>query len=262
MRDTKAAPPSRLTDPICVRTGDVWGLGRHRLICGDATKPLTVAKLLRGHVPRLMVTDPPYGVSYEPSWRLKVRPSASVHAQGRVTNDHRADWREAWKLFPGDVAYVWHSACHASTVHASLEAAGFRTRAQIIWDKTRLIISRGHYHWRHEPCWYAVRKGKTANWQGGRKQTTVWPIPHRRSPTGHSAEKPLPCMQRPIENHTLPGEAIYDPFVGSGTSIIAAETVGRACYAVEIDPLYCAGAIDRWQGLTGGRARRISKGIE
>jgi DNA modification methylase len=257
MREITSPPRNRAAKSLrvpSVRLGDIWQLGRHRLICGDATRPITVAKLLRGRVPRLMATDPPYGVSYDPSWRAQVGKGA--HALGTVRNDHRSDWRAAWKLFPGDVVYVWHAALHSSTVQRSLEAANFYPRAHIVWDKTRLIISRGHYHWRHEPCWYAVRKGKTANWQGDRKQTTVWPIPHRRSATGHAAQKPLLCMQRPIENHTVPGDLVYDPFLGSGTTIIAAETTGRICYAIEIDPQYCAIAIARWQEHTGQLARR------
>lgn len=240
-----------------VRPGDVWQLGRHRLICGDATSPLVVAKLLRGRTPRLMVTDPPYGVSYDPGWRE--RDLGKGGTSGKIRNDHRADWRAAWKLFPGDVVYVWHAALHTSTVQRSLEAAGFLPRSHIVWDKTRLVISRGHYHWRHEPCWYAVRKGRTANWQGDRKQTTVWPVAHRRSATGHAAQKPLACMQRPIEYHTVPGEAVYDPFVGSGTTIIAAEDTGRICFAIELEPKCCAMAIARWQEHTGRTARHVAR---
>jgi DNA modification methylase len=163
-------------------------------------------------------------------------------------------------LFPGDIAYVWHAGLHASSVELSLAAADFRVRSQIIWDKGRLIISRGHYHWRHEACWYAVRKLKTANWQADRKQTTVWQIPHRRSTTGHGTEKPIECMRRPMLHHTLQGDAVYDPFLGSGTSIIAAEMIGRRCYGIELSPEYCALAIARWEQLTGKKAQLVSRG--
>jgi DNA modification methylase len=241
------------------RPGDLWRLGHHRLICGDSTDPNVVARALAGATPNLMVTDPPYGVGYDPTWREKVIEVASgrnrtVRATGTITNDDRSDWRAAWSLFPGDVAYVWHSSLHASTVEQSLVDAGFRIRSQIIWDKGRLIISRGHYHWRHEPCWYAVRKGKTASWAGDRKQTTVWQIPHRRSDTGHGAQKPLFCMQRPIENNSRVGDAVYDPFVGSGTTIIACENTGRVCYAIELEPKYVDIAVRRWELLTGRKA--------
>ena len=175
-------------------------------------------------------------------------------ATGKVLNDDRADWREAWALFPGDVAYVWHGALHASTVAASLEASGFAVRSQIIWDKTRLVIGRGDYHWQHEPAWYAVRKGRKGHWAGDRKQTTVWAIPHRKSPTGHGTEKPVECMRRPIENNSSPGQAVYEPFCGSGTTIIAAEMTGRCCHAIELDPVYVDVAVTRWQAFTGQAA--------
>ncbi len=138
----------------------------------------------------------------------------------------------------------------------ALVACGFRTRAQIVWDKGRLIISRGHYHWRHEACWYAVRKGATAGWTGDRKQTTVWQAAHRRSETGHATQKPILCMERPILNHSNCGDAVYDPFVGSGTTIMACEANGRVALAIELEPSYCAMAIERWEKATGERAAR------
>lgn len=132
------------------RPGDVWIMGSHRLVCGDSTEPADVEKALNGVKPHLLCSDPPYGVNYDPSWRQRF--GESEIARGKVLNDDRADWREAWTLFPGDVAYVWHGALHAGTVAASLEAAGFAIRSQIIWDKTRLVIGRGDYHWQHEPA--------------------------------------------------------------------------------------------------------------
>ncbi len=137
--------------------GDLWLLGRHRLLCGSATEAADVARLLGGVRPHLMVTDPPYGVNYDPAWRNAAGLSATKRT-GKVLNDDRADWREAWALFPGEVAYVWHGALHATTVAESLVACGFAIRAQIIWAKERLVLSRGDYHWQHEPCWYAVRR--------------------------------------------------------------------------------------------------------
>ena len=163
-------------------------------------------------------------------------------------------WREAWALFLGDVAYVWHGALHAGAVAESLEAAGFATRSQIIWDKTRLVIGRGDYQWQHEPCWYTVRRGRKGHWSGDRRQTTVWAIPHRKSASGHGTQKPVECMKRPIENNSSPGQAIYEPFCGSGTTIIAAEMTGRFCHAVELNPAYVDLAVTRWQDFTGEKA--------
>jgi DNA modification methylase len=128
-----------------------------------------------------------------------------------------------------------------------------------------LVIGRGHYHPQHEPCWYAVRKGATGVWRGDRKQTTVWQIAYQNAnPENeeqiHGTQKPVECMRRPIVNHTSSGQAVYDPFMGSGTTIIAAETTGRVAYGVEINPLYVDMAIRRWQTFTGKAAIRLADG--
>ena len=242
--------------------GDAWLLGKHRLVCGDCTDATIVAKALNGVTPHLMATDPPYGVEYDPAWRNDAvqagrgaRGAPSGRAIGKVENDERADWREAWALFPGDVAYVWHGALHAGTVQESLIACGFAVRAQIIWAKSNIAISRGHYHWQHEPCWYAVRKDGTGHWAGDRKQTTLWQIPKPvKSETGHGTQKPVECMKRPMENNSSPGQAVYEPFSGSGTTIIAAQMTGRVCHAVELNPVYVDLAVRRWQDFTGQQA--------
>jgi DNA modification methylase len=173
-----------------------------------------------------------------------------------VLNDHRADWREAWALFPGDVAYVWHGALHSTTVAESLTACGFAIRSQIIWAKERLVLSRGDYHWQHEPCWYAVRTTGKGHWTGDRKQTTIWHIASRDqdAATVHGTQKPVECMRRPMLNNSSPGQPVYEPFSGSGSSIIGAETCGRHCYAVELDPAYVDVAVERWQTFTGREA--------
>ncbi len=234
------------------RPGDLWILGSHRLICGDATDAATVSRLLGGVQPHLMVSDPPYGVAYDPEWRNRVGASETKRT-GKVLNDHRADWREAWALFPGDVAYVWHGALHATTVAESLVATDFAIRSQIIWAKERLVLSRGDYHWQHEPCWYAVRTKGKGHWTGDRKQTTVWNIASRDQDavTVHGTQKPVECMRRPMLNNSSPGHSVYEPFCGSGTSVIAAETCGRQCFAVELDPAYVDVAVQRWQAFTG-----------
>ena len=237
------------------RPGDLWVLGSHRLLCGDATDGDAVARLLAGATPQLMVTDPPYGVAYDPAWRNAAGLSETKRT-GRVLNDDRADWREAWALFPGDVAYVWHGALHATTVAESLVASGFAIRSQIIWAKERLVLSRGDYHWQHEPCWYAVRSKAKGHWSGDRKQTTLWQIASRDqdAETVHGTQKPVECMRRPILNNSSPGQAVYEPFSGSGTSLIAAETTGRSCHAMELDPAYVDVAVTRWEAFTGQTA--------
>ncbi|GGE24634.1 DNA modification methylase [Gemmobacter megaterium] len=237
------------------RPGDLWCLGPHRLICGDATDAGTVARVLAGVVPHLMVTDPPYGVGYDPAWRNRAGLS-ETRRTGKVLNDDRADWREAWELFPGEVAYVWHGALHATTVAESLVVTGFAIRSQIVWAKERLVLGRGDYHWQHEPCWYAVRARGKGHWTGDRRQTTLWQIASRDqdAATVHGTQKPVECMRRPMLNNASPGQAVYEPFSGSGTTIIAAETCGRHCHALELDPPYVDVAVARWQAFTGREA--------
>jgi DNA modification methylase len=274
LTDPDDAPP--LPAVAVSRLGDVWILGRHRLVCGDSTDPATVALALNGAVPHLMVTDPPYGVSYDPAWRQAAGVGSAGAATGKVLNDDRADWREAWALFPGSVAYVWHGGLHAGAVAESLASCKFGIRAQIVWVKTRPALSRGHYHWQHEPALYGVRegtdddgwrfvpehevatyavgKGETASWHGGRKQSTVWFIEHLKSDTGHGTQKPVECMRRPIENNSSVGQAVYEPFSGSGTTLIAAEMTGRACHALELSPGYVDVGVKRWQAFIGKQA--------
>jgi len=279
LTEPDAVPP--LPENPRSKLGDVWVLGRHRIVCGDCTDPGVVETALSGVRPHLMVTDPPYGVKYDPKWRLEAGVGSAGAATGVVLNDDRADWREAWALFPGDVAYVWHAGAFAHVVADSLASCRFQIRAQIIWVKTRHVLSRGHYHPQHEPAWYGVREGaqdhwgfvpehevaaysvrtgKTAGWHGGRKQSTVWFIEHLKSETGHGTQKPVECMKRPIENNSSPGQAVYEPFSGSGTTLIACEITGRVCHAIELNPAYVDVAVKRWQAFTGKRAAHALTG--
>jgi DNA modification methylase len=239
--------------------GDVWLLGDHRIGCGDSTSAADVAPVLAGSEPHLMITDPPYGVGYDPSWRARRGLGAGNLARGKVLNDDRSDWRDAYALFPGDVAYVGHGALHGDVVAADLAACGLQLRAQVVWAKQHFTLSRGDYHWKHETCWYAVREGRTSHWQGDRTQTTVWEIannnpfgnPLRKQSWGHGTQKPVECMRRPIANNSRPGQAVYDPFFGSGTTLIAAEMAGRVCYGLELNPAYVDVVVRRWQVFTG-----------
>ena len=248
--------------------GDLWELGEHRLICGDSTSAEVVSKVLGQVKPGLMVTDPPYGVNYDPAKRAKGLNDGADRALGQVMNDDRADWREAWALFPGDMVYVWHAYKTASLVEESLRASGFEMRAQIIWRKPRATLSPGNinpktmgYNSQHEAAWYCVRKGSRASWRGDRSQSTVWDIGNVKNETGHGTQKPLECMKRPIENNSSAGQAVYDPFAGSGTTIIAAEVTGRIAFAVELDPVYCDVIIGRFQRLTGKTAIHVETGL-
>jgi DNA modification methylase len=267
MAQVSGQDPEATPEPPAIpvsRTEDLWLLGKHRFLCGDATAKTDVELLLDDAKPHLMVTDPPYGVDYDPDWRNHAarhsigmgNRAIGAGAIGKVSNDDRADWSAAWTLFSGDVVYAWSPPGDLLiTHHNSIIAAGFDIRMQIIWGKQQFAIGRGNYHVQHEPCWYAVRRGKTAHWNGDRTQSTLWLIdkPHK-SETGHSTQKPIECMKRPIENNSRPGESVYDPFVGSGTTIIAAEMTSRVCLALEIDPVYVDVAVRRWQDYTKQQA--------
>ena len=252
-----------------VQYQDIYLLGDHRLMCGDSTNPDDVSNLLDGAIPNLMVTDPPYGVNYDPKWRkiaaeegwLKYADGTPAYIPRRVdevANDDVVDWSEAWKLFPGDVIYCWSAGGDSSLISArALQSVGFMIRTGIVWTKNHFPLSRGHYTYQHEQCWYAVRDGKTASWQGPMNASTVWNLnldPNVSPDGGHSTQKPLEAMERPIKYH---GGDVYEPFVGSGTTLIGAERLGRKCYAMEIEPKYCDVVIKRWEDYTGEKAIKV-----
>lgn len=242
------------SEPVC-KLGDLWFLGDHRLVCGDSTNPDSVRLLMNNTKPNLMVTDPPYGVEYDPEWRDISLLDAGKRSLGKVENDNRIDWSESYKLFTGDVCYIWHSAKNTAEVYSSIKDSGFEIINQIIWNKQKFAISRGDYHWKHEPCFYAVRKEKNHNWQGKRDQSTVWEINNNtEEKLGHSTQKPVECMARPITNNSKSGDYVYDPFGGSGTTLIACEKHWRKCLMIEIAPKYCDMIINRWQQFTGKNA--------
>lgn len=257
--DEVPEPPA---DPI-TKPGDLWLLGDHRLLCGDSTKAEDVERLMAGDEPFVMVTDPPYGVNLDQSWRDKALGDKAMGPGNRnvVANDDRADWTEVWQRFPGDVAYVWHAGKFSDVVMQSLRESGFEICQQIIWNKSVMVMGRSDYHFKHEPCWYAVKKGRQHGWIGDRKQTTVIDA---KSPnhimsgsdeekTEHPTQKPVECMAYLMKNHA---GSVYDPFLGSGTTLIAAEQLGRKCYGMEISPQYCDVIVKRWETLTGKKAER------
>lgn len=243
-----------------VGAGDLWIVGNHRLLCGDSTKPADVKRLLGGVTPVLMVTDPPYGVEYDPAWRNEAAEKGQLayadRRIGEVAHDDRADWSAAWKLFPGDVAYTWSpGGDHVIITGNALIKSEYQIRNQIVWRKPHFPISRGHYTYQHEPCWYAVKRGRKAHWIGDKNASTVWDIAlDKNVEGGHSTQKPLECMARPIRNHN--GD-VYDPFLGTGTTMVAAEILKRKSYGMEIEAKYCAVILERMSdmGLKPKRAK-------
>lgn len=248
-------------EPV-TRPGDLWLLGKHRLLCGDATVQTDVDRLLGGREPNLMATDPPYGVKYDAGVRAEAKGSKKTAREhtGTLQNDDRFDRYDAYVLFRGAIAYVWHAGIFTGQVALGLERAGFEIKSQIIWNKSTHALGRSDYHWKHEPCWYAVRAGCGHSWRGGRSQMTVWDVPsvsHEKGAggkTAHPTQKPVELYVRAYQNHTKRGDDVYEPFGGSGSALIAAEKTGRVALVMELDPKFCDVIIRRWEQFSGGTA--------
>src|SRR6266852_8452527 len=268
-----AAPP--LPESPVSRPGDLWLLGTHRVLCGDATSSEAVARLLGDRKPRLLVSDPPYGIELDSEWRDRaglngcgpaessyMKHRTAGHTETTISGDTRADWSEAFELVPSlDVAYVWHASKYTREVLDGLLRIGFVHHQQIIWNKGRTVLTRSLYWFQHEPCWF-VRK-KNAPWYGkAGENSTIWDSPSPKFIMGgskeekfdHPTQRPVELMRRPILNHTKRGELVYDPFLGSGTTLAGAETTGRVCYGLELDPKYVDVIVLRWQTQSGKKA--------
>jgi DNA modification methylase len=232
--------------------------------------------LLGERQPLLLVTDPPYGIELDSEWRDKAglngcgpappsyfkKKRTPGHQETSISGDTRADWSAALALVPSlQVGYVWHASRFTREVLDGLLRIGFVPHQQIIWDKQRTVLTRTLYWFQHEPCWF-VRK-KNAPWYGkAGANSTIWASPSPKFIMGGSDEtkfdqptqKPIELMRRPILNHTTGGELVYDPFLGSGTTLAAAEVTGRVCCGLEIDPKYADVAVQRWEQLSGQQA--------
>ena len=271
------APP--LPENPVSRSGDLWLCGnrrnQHRVLCADATKPDAVARLLGDRKPFLMVTDPPYGIELDSEWRDRaglngcgsaeasyMKHRTEGHTETTISGDTRADWSDAFALVPSlQIAYVWHASVFTREVLDGLLRIGFEHHQQLIWDKGRTVLTRTLYWFQHEPCWF-VRK-KNAPWYGrAGESSTIWACPSPKFIMGgsdeekfdHPTQKPVELMRRPLLNHTKRGESVYEPFLGSGTTLAAAEITERVCYGIELDPKYVDVVLKRWQSLTGGKA--------
>jgi len=245
---------AELNEKWQVVTGDLWQIGEHKLLCGDSTKREDVERVMAGEKAVCMITDPPYGVNLDQSWRDEAVGEKSLGPGNKnlVANDSRVDWSDAWELFNGDIAYVWHADLFSDVVMASLRSVNLEVCQQIIWNKSIMVMGRNDYHYKHEPCWYAIRKGKNHSWTGDRQQTTVIDA---KSPnhimsgskevkTEHPTQKPIDCFMM-IGNHGVVGDLVYDPFIGSGTTMVACQNLNRKCRAIEISPNYCAVILER-----------------
>jgi DNA modification methylase len=272
--DQANAVPPLPQNPVS-RVGDLWLCGKHRVICGDSTSADDVARLLGDRMPCLMVTDPPYGIELDSEWRDRaglngcgpaqasyMKHRTEGHSETKISGDTRADWSEAFELVPSlQIAYVWHASIFTREVLNGLLRIGFLYPQQIIWNKGRTVLTRTHYWYQHEPCWY-VRK-KNAPWFGkAGENSTVWDSASPKFIMGgsdedkfdHPTQKPIDLMRRPILNHTKRGELVYEPFLGSGTTLAAAELTERACCGIELDPKYVDVIVMRWQSVTDKNA--------
>src|ERR1700681_1815135 len=265
-----AVPP--VPEHPASRLGDLWLCGKHRVLCGDATAPDAVARLCGSQAPSVMITDPPYGIELDSEWRDRaglngygpaeasyMKRRTEGHTNTSISSDTRADWSEAFGLVPSlQVAYVWHASKFTGEVLDGLLRIGFLHHQQIIWNKGRTVLTRTHYWFQHEPCWY-VRK-KNAPWFGkAGENSTIWASPSPKFLMGGSKEerfdpptqKPVELMRRPMLNHTKHGDVVYDPFLGSGTTLMSAELTQRICYGIELDPKFVDVIVQRWQAVAG-----------
>jgi len=238
--------------------GDIWQLGDHRMMCGDSADSGDVARLMAGQAATLMVTDPPYGVDYEGDQHFRPAKRKRPLANDDLGSDQAAFWTETFRHWPldGDVYLFSPSGPLISKLCASIEAAGIEHHQWLIWVKQKLVMGRAHYHYRHEHLFYGW-KGKTS-WNHSRSEDSVWEFDRPMASPEHPTAKPLALCQRAIQNSSQPNDIVIDPFLGSGTTLIAADRTGRRCFGMEIDPTYCRVAIARWEAFSGGVAEKVS----
>lgn len=233
-----------LEEPCFSKTGDIWTLGRHRIICGDATKLETYKTLLENTKVNLVVTDPPYNVNYE-------------GAAGKIKNDNMENDKFYQFLFNSFVnmeqamaddasIYVFHADTEGLNFRKAFQDAGFYLSGCCIWKKPSLVLGRSPYQWQHEPCLYGWKKKGKHKWYAGRKETSVWEFEKSKKNADHPTMKPIALLAYPIKNSSMTNSLVLDPFAGSGSTLIACEQTGRVCYAIELDEKYCDVIVKRY----------------
>lgn len=241
---------AELEKPTMTKPGDVWTLGRHRLICGDSTKAETFDLLMGSTKANLVITDPPYNVNYEGS-------------AGKIKNDNMAD--EAFYNFLLDAytqmhsamaddasIYVFHADTEGLNFRRAFADAGFYLSGCCIWKKQSLVLGRSPYQWQHEPCLYGWKKNGKHQWYTGRKETTIWEFDKPKKNGDHPTMKPIPLLAYPIMNSSMSNSVVLDPFGGSGSTLIACEQTDRICYTVELDEKFCDVIVKRYIEQVGG----------
>ncbi len=259
--------PEPPVDPI-TKPGDLWILGEHRLLCGDSTKPEDVERLMVGAKADLMLTDPPYNVALGMNETPEQAKARNRRTDGKVVaNDSMSD--QEFRAFlvacfqqgfssmkPGASFYVWHADTEGFNFRGAVRDCGEKVRQCLVWAKDVLVMGRQDYQWQHEPCLYGWKDGAAHGWYSDRKQTTLLKFDRPSRNQEHPTMKPVGLFAYLISNSTAPQGLAYDPFLGSGTTLIAAEQLGRKCYGMEISPQYCDVIVKRWETLTGKQAYR------
>ena len=266
--DPDEAPDQPAPEDVCVRPGDIYVLGDNRLMCGDSADATSVQTLLNDATVDLLLTDPPFGVSYN----ADARPGNRSRRFEALANDGLAPEQyerwfgsvlEAIRLPPGVSFYIFYADAMAEWVRRALRESRFHVAAGLIWHKTASVMSRSDFHWQHEVIAYGWRTGAPHRWYGGRKQSTVWQFPTDHVAGGpdhryaHPTQKPVALLERALMNSSRPGDIVLDPFLGSGSTLIAAERLGRRCHGMEIEPRYVQVAVERWERFTGRKAEVI-----
>lgn len=248
---------SEVTESVCC-PGDLWQLGRHRLLCGDSTNQEDIERLMGGELADLWLTDPPYNVGYEGKTADKLT----------IENDSMSD--AAFKEFlvkcyaaanasmkKGAAFYIWHADSEGYNFRSACHEIGWKVRECLIWVKNSMVMGRQYYQWQHEPCLYGWKEGASHNWYSDRKQTTILSYAKPTRNGEHPTMKPVPLFAYLMCNSSRPGDIVLDSFGGSGTTMIAAEQMGRSARLMELDPHYCDVIIARWEKLTGNKAVKL-----
>lgn len=241
---------AELQKPTVSQLGDVWLLGRHRLVCGDSTLPETYAKLMEGKRANLVVTDPPYNVDVE-------------ETAGKIKNDNMSDedfYKFLFSMFVNveqnmeqDASiYVFHADSKGLTFRQAFHDAGFYLSGCCIWKKNALVLGRSPYQWQHEPCLFGWKVGGKHQWYSDRKQTTIWEYDRPKASKEHPTMKPVALMAYPIKNSCMSNCIVLDPFLGSGSTLIACEETNRICYGIELDEKFADVIVKRYIEKIGG----------
>ena len=249
--------PEPPEEPV-TKLGDIWQLGRHRVMCGNSTSPENFRRLMQHATADMVFTDPPYNVNYVG----KTADSLTIENDCMTPEQFQEFIRAAFAcidsaLRPGGVVYVCHADLGGHIFRAEFLAAGWHLAQCIVWAKDSFVLGRQDYHWRHEPILYGWKQGAAHYWIGDRDQDTVWEIPRPKRSAEHPTMKPVELVSRALHNSGRRGEVVLDPFLGSGTTLVAAEQLDRVCYGLELDPRYCDVIVKRWEQLTGKKAELV-----